>query len=46
MTYCVGMLNDGLVMVSDSRTNAGVDNVATIEKCTPGRRKVIASSFS
>ena len=33
MTYCVGMLlNDGLVMVSDSRTNAGVDNVAIYRK--------------
>ena len=33
MTYCVGMhLNKGLVMVSDSRTNAGVDHVATFRK--------------
>ena len=33
MTYCVGMLlNDGLVMVSDSRTNASVDNVAIYRK--------------
>ncbi|MEA1052803.1 hypothetical protein U5801_23765 [Lamprobacter modestohalophilus] len=29
MTYCVGLLLDqGLVMASDSRTNAGVDNIA------------------
>jgi len=33
MTYCVGvLLNDGIVMASDSRTNAGVDNVATFCK--------------
>ncbi len=43
MTYCVGMLlKDGLVMLSDSRTNAGVDNIATFRKMTvwekPGER--------
>jgi len=28
MTYCVGLLlNDGLVMLADSRTNAGVDYI-------------------
>jgi putative proteasome-type protease len=28
MTYCVGLLLDqGLVMASDSRTNAGVDHI-------------------
>ena len=33
MTYCVGILLDtGLVMASDSRTNAGVDHVATFPK--------------
>ena len=33
MTYCVGMkMNDGIVMVSDSRTNAGLDNVSTYKK--------------
>jgi putative proteasome-type protease len=33
MTYCVGMLVDtGLVMLSDSRTNAGVDQVNTFRK--------------
>lgn len=33
MTYCVGMkLADGLVMASDSRTNAGVDHIATFRK--------------
>jgi putative proteasome-type protease len=29
MTYCVGItLNEGLIFASDSRTNAGVDNIA------------------
>ena len=33
MTYAVGMrLNRGLVFMSDTRTNAGVDNVSTFEK--------------
>lgn len=33
MTYCVGiLLNEGLVMASDSRTNAGVDRVSTFCK--------------
>src|ERR1700730_15533184 len=35
MTYCVGIvLNDGLVFASDSRTNAGVDNIASFCKMT------------
>jgi len=33
MTYCVGILvRDGLVMIADTRTNAGVDNIATFRK--------------
>ncbi len=33
MTYCVGvLLNDGIVLASDSRTHAGVDNFATFCK--------------
>ncbi|MEY8713006.1 peptidase [Mangrovibacter phragmitis] len=33
MTYCVAMcLSDGLVFASDSRTNAGVDHIATFKK--------------
>ena len=33
MTYCVGIkLNAGLVFLSDSRTNAGVDNISTFRK--------------
>lgn len=33
MTYCVGLfLDSGLVMLSDTRTNAGVDNISTFGK--------------
>ena len=33
MTYCVGlMLKQGLVFMSDTRTNAGLDNVSTFAK--------------
>ena len=33
MTYCLGMLLDeGLVMMADTRTNAGVDNFSTYRK--------------
>jgi putative proteasome-type protease len=33
MTYCVGILvREGLVMIADTRTNAGVDNIATFRK--------------
>lgn len=33
MTYCVGMmLNAGLVFMSDTRTNAGLDNISTFKK--------------
>jgi putative proteasome-type protease len=33
MTYCVAsMMNAGIVFASDSRTNAGVDNIATFRK--------------
>jgi putative proteasome-type protease len=43
MTYCVGLhLEHGLVLVSDTRTNAGVDNVSTFSKMhvieRPGER--------
>jgi len=46
MTYCVGLLLEtGLVMASDSRTNAGVDHVATFPKMTnfsiPGERVLV-----
>lgn len=33
MTYCCGILvKDGLVMIADTRTNAGLDNVSTFRK--------------
>lgn len=33
MTYCVGMLVEaGLVMMADTRTNAGVDNISSFRK--------------
>ena len=43
MTYCVGLkLDRGLVMAADTRTNAGLDNVATFKKLhvweKPGER--------
>jgi putative proteasome-type protease len=35
MTYCVAIkLNAGLVLLSDSRTNAGVDHISTFRKMT------------
>ena len=46
MTYCVGVvLEAGMVFASDSRTNAGVDNVSTYRKMTvferPGDRVIV-----
>jgi putative proteasome-type protease len=43
MTYCVGLyLKDGLVLLSDTRTNAGVDNISIFSKMhiyqIPGER--------
>jgi putative proteasome-type protease len=43
MTYCVGLdLADGLVLLSDTRTNAGVDNISVFSKMhvweAPGER--------
>ena len=43
MTYCVGMLvEDGLAMIADTRTNAGVDSISTYRKLhvvdRPGER--------
>ena len=47
MTYGVGLLlQDGLVMLSDTRTNAGVDNISTFPKMypfeVPGERAMVA----
>ena len=46
MTYCVAMnLDEGLLFVSDCRTNAGVDHVSTFSKMTvlelPGERVIV-----
>jgi putative proteasome-type protease len=46
MTYCVGLdLKDGLVLLSDTRTNAGVDNISTFSKMhvfeVPGDRLMV-----
>ena len=49
MTYCLGMkVNQGIVMVSDSRTSAGVDNISTYSKMwrfgVPGERQFVLCS--
>ncbi len=49
MTYCVAMrLNAGLVFLSDSRTNAGLDQISTFRKMTvyeqPGDRSMVMLS--
>jgi putative proteasome-type protease len=49
MTYCCGILvRDGLVMFADTRTNAGVDNIATFRKLhvlnKPGERIMAIAS--
>ncbi len=52
MTYCVGILvREGLVMMGDTRTNAGVDNISTYRKLrviesSPGRVVAVASAGS
>jgi putative proteasome-type protease len=43
MTYCTGILvKDGLVVIADTRTNAGLDNISTYRKLhtivEPGKR--------
>jgi putative proteasome-type protease len=45
MTYCVGLLlNEGMVCLSDTRTNAGLDNISTYRKMyhfeDPGERVI------
>lgn len=49
MTYCVGMsMEEGLVLLSDTRTNAGVDQVNTFRKMNvfekPGERVMVLMS--
>ena len=49
MTYCVGVLvQGGLVMIADTRTNAGLDNISTFRKLhlftQPGERVLAIAS--
>lgn len=49
MTYCCGILvKDGLVMLADTRTNAGLDNISTFRKLhvfeQPGERVMALAS--
>jgi putative proteasome-type protease len=49
MTYCVGLyLRQGLVMLADTRTNAGVDHISTFGKMhvseVPGQRALVLLS--
>lgn len=49
MTYCIGLkLDEGLVFASDSRTNAGVDQVSRFGKlrvfCQAGERLIVTLS--
>ena len=49
MTYCVGLrIDGGLVFMSDTRTNAGIDSISTFRKMhiweEPGERVVVLMS--
>lgn len=49
MTYCVGLLvREGLVMIADTRTNAGIDNIASFRKLhlfeVPGERALAVAT--
>ena len=49
MTYCVGLkIDDGLVFMSDTRTNAGMDSISTFGKMRvweqPGERVIVLLS--
>lgn len=49
MTYCVGLLvDDGLAMIADTRTNAGVDNISSYKKLhvteVPGERVIAVAT--
>ena len=49
MTYCVGLKIDrGLVFMSDTRTNAGIDSISTFKKMhvweEPGERVIVLMS--
>ena len=49
MTYCCGLLvREGLVMIADTRTNAGLDNISTFRKLhifeKPGRHVLMIAT--
>ncbi|MGV8839234.1 MAG: peptidase [Bauldia sp.] len=49
MTYCLGVLvKEGLAMMGDTRTNAGVDNIAVYRKLhifdVPGERAIVVAT--
>ena len=49
MTYCLGIkINENIIMLSDSRTSAGVDNISTYSKMwrysVPGQRQFVLCS--
>lgn len=49
MTYCLGLkINQNVIMLSDSRTSAGVDNISTYSKMwrysLPGQRQFVLCS--
>jgi putative proteasome-type protease len=49
MTYCVGLLvKDGLVMIADTRTNAGIDHISVFRKLhlfeEPGERVLMVAT--
>ncbi len=52
MTYCLGLLiEDGLLLVADTRTNGGIDHIASFRKlhslaCTPDRQIHVATAGS
>ena len=46
MTYCVALkLTEGLIFLSDTRTNAGIDNISRVKKMftwnVPGDRQIV-----
>ncbi len=46
MTYCVALkLNEGMVFLADTRTNAGMDNISRVKKlftwAVPGERQIV-----
>ena len=49
MTYCVALkLHESIIYMSDSRTNAGIDNISTVQKLhgfeVPGERSITIMS--